>query len=42
MYRVYCNGCEFGVGYPTLAIARVVKQRYQTHFPKLRYYIRRV
>ena len=42
MYRVYADGQEFGVDYPTLATARKAKDAYAQHFPKIRYYIRKV
>ena len=42
MYRVYANGREFGVDYPTLAAALKAKAAYDAHFPKIRYYIRKI
>jgi len=41
MYRIYCNGHEFGTDYPSLAEARAVKATYQANFPFLRYIIRK-
>lgn len=42
MYRVYADGREFGIDYPTLAAARTDKARYAEHFPHVHYYIRKV
>ena len=41
MYRIYADGREFGIDYPTLERAREVKAQYAQHFPRVRYYIRR-
>jgi hypothetical protein len=41
MYRVYCNGLEFGIDYPTLEAARAAKRQYAEHFKWCRYYIRK-
>ena len=41
MYRIYCNGIEFGTDYPNLEAARKVKRAYQSDWPHLRYYIRK-
>lgn len=40
-WRVYCNGREFGIDYPTLHDAQEAKERYRSHFPHHNYYIRR-
>lgn len=41
-YRVYCDGREFGLGYATLALARIAKRRFAAAWPRHRYYIRKV
>ena len=41
MYRIYCDGREFGIDYATLEQARAVKLAYSHHFPRCRYYIRK-
>lgn len=41
MYRVYCDGREFGRDYRTLEDARAARAAYASHFPSHRYYIRR-
>ena len=42
MYRVYCEDREFGIDYENLADARTARHAFQTHWPRLRYYIRKV
>ena len=42
VYCVYANGQEFGIDYPTLEAARVVKAAYAPHWPHIKYYIRKV
>ena len=42
MYRIFCNGREFGIDYATLADARRVKAAYASQWPTLAYYIRKV
>lgn len=42
MYRIYCDGREFGIDYPTLIDAQRVKRVYQRHFPRCRYCIRKI
>jgi hypothetical protein len=40
MYRIYCDGIEFGRDY-TLEDARRVMATYKRWFPNCRYYIRK-
>lgn len=42
MYRCYCNGVEFGLDYLSLPDARKALAAYKKHFPKLKYYIRKI
>lgn len=42
MYRVYCNGREFGVDYPDRKSAQQAAAAYRDHFPHSRYYIRKI
>ena len=42
VYRVYCDGVEFGVDYCSLPAARAAKAAFVRSWPRLRYYIRRV
>lgn len=40
-YRIYADGREFGIDYPSLRSARAAKAAYQKYFPRVRYYIRK-
>lgn len=42
MYRIYADRREFGLDYTTLAEARHVKNAFAKHFPKVKYYIRKM
>ena len=42
VYRVYANGYEFGIDYPTIEAARAVKAAYAAYWPNVRYYVRKV
>lgn len=41
VWRIYCNGNEFGIDYPTARRARSVAESYRQDFPRLHYYVRR-
>lgn len=40
-WRVYGDGREFGIDYPTLRAAQAAKALYASHFPWCRYTIRK-
>lgn len=40
VWRVYCDGREFGIDYATLDAARAAKRAYEPRFPRRRYTIR--
>jgi hypothetical protein len=41
VWRLWCNGREFGIDFPSLQAARKTKLEFQRHFPRARYYISR-
>jgi hypothetical protein len=40
-WRLWCDGREFGIDFPSLESAQATKLEFQRQFPKARYYIRR-
>jgi hypothetical protein len=40
VWRVYCQGVEFGTDYPTRESAQKVARDYRADWPNLRYYVR--
>lgn len=42
IYRVYCNGVEFGKDYASLDDARTAKLAFARHWPNRRYYVRKI
>lgn len=41
IWRIYCQGNEFGIDYPTRRRAQIVAESYRKDFPHLHYYVRR-
>lgn len=41
VWRIYCNGVEFGTDYPSLESAKKIARAYRQDWPHLSYYVRR-
>lgn len=41
MWRIYCDGIEFGRDFASYELAQTVMKEYQSRFPKVKYIIRK-